>query len=60
MSFKTLKRDVKEHSQELQRQKINLTYGTMCSVTTNGTLIRPINDPFTSSIQSQTSGNRWA
>lgn len=60
MSLKSIKRDVKAHSQELARQKINSVYGTMRSVTTNGTLVRPVNDPFTStSTTSRNTEARW-
>lgn len=61
MSVKTMKRDIREHSRQLERQKINLTYGTMRSVTTNGTLIRPIPDPFTETSTSNTRAEaRWS
>lgn len=59
MSYKSVKRDVKAHSQELSRQKINSVYGTMRSVTTNGTLVRPVNDPFTSTTSNTNSQARW-
>lgn len=46
MSIKGMKREIRTHGQEIARQKINSVYGTMRSVTTNGTLVRPVADPY--------------
>jgi hypothetical protein len=62
VSVARLKREVRENTEAIRRQKINLVYGTRRSVTTNGTLVRANLDELNLSQSSPTTSTvpRWA